>query len=78
MSKIFIATFATLSILLMPLHGYATPGGGQAPGDQAQENANDNASFKRDQQDIDKKDKEKNKDKSDKADKPEKSEKQKD
>ena len=63
MRKIFIATLAALSILLMPLHGYAAPGGGQGPDDQAREKANDNASFKRDQQDMGKKDKKKNKDK---------------
>ena len=81
MSKKFIAILAALFILSMPLHGYAAPGGGGGPSDQAEKNASDNASFKRDQKDKDnkanqekkknkdkKKDKKK-KDKSDKADK---------
>jgi len=66
MSNKFIAILTVLSFLLLPLHSYADKGG-KGPADQAQQNANDNASFKRDgdKQDNDKpkKDRKQNKDK---------------
>ena len=76
MSKKIITLLAALSIVLVPIHSYATTGGGDGPSEQAEKNASDNASFKRDQKDKkenkdkdkEKKDKKK-KDKSDKSDK---------
>ena len=66
MSKKSIVILTVLSFLLQPLHSYADKGG-KGPGDQARQNANDNASFKRDggKQDNDKpkKDKKQHKDK---------------
>ena len=78
MSKNFIAILAALSILSMPLHGYAAPGGGDGPSEQAEKNASDNASFKRDQKDKDNKDrKEKKKNKGNSKDKEQKKDKKK-
>ena len=66
MSEKIIAVLAALSILLMPIHSYAAPGGGNGPSEQAEKNASDNASFKRDQKDKKEKKKKDNSDKSDK------------
>ena len=54
MTKKLLALLATLSLLLMPLHGYADKDN-KGPGDQAYKSANDNAAFKADQKDKDKK-----------------------
>ena len=85
MSKKFIAILAALFILSMPIHSHAAPGGGNGPSEQAEKNASDNASFKRDQKDKGSKEKKKNKDKNkdkekkkDKSDKSDKSDKNKD
>ncbi len=64
-SVIRFLMLAALSLLITPLHSYAAPGGDKGPDDQAWENASDNASFKRDENNKDKqgkKKKQKNKD----------------
>lgn len=71
MTKKLLAVLAALSILLMPLHSYADKDS-KGPSDQAYKNANDNAAFKRDDQNNDKKknkDKKKDKDKKKNKDK---------
>ena len=63
MRKIIIAVLAALSLLFAPLHSDAAPDADKGPSGQALENASDNASFKRDYEDKEKKNTDKDKDK---------------